>query len=143
MKCVFVTNVDVNPASMPASEKSKIRFRFAPVGSDPTPKPIPYFPANTEFEHPEAYKHCRTGTASPGDEECRVAANMTPEQLQAAQRLHRIAAAGILDSDIELFDLEVITGYEMNGEYKKGPNFDTYMTARKEHEAKQTTGTDI
>ena len=81
----------------------------------------------------------------PDDPECacRVAAGMSDADMAVAQRLQKIAAAGIVDADIELFDAGVITGYEMNGDYKPGPNYASYMAARKLEEAKQTTGTDI
>lgn len=143
MKCVFVIPVDVNPRNVPESQKNLIQFRFNTVGTSPQKKPIPYFPAGTVYEMPDAWKHCQTGTAAPGDEDCRVAAGMTEADLKAAQRIQKIAAAGIVEADIELFDAGVITGYEMNGDYKPGPNYASYMAAQKLEEAKQTTGTDI
>lgn len=134
MKCVFVTNVDVNPATMTAAHKRLVKWRINLVKGKRTS--IPYFPAGTEYEHPNAAFFCQAGSAAPLDDECREATGLTEEQLEALQRQYKLTAAGILEADVELWDAGVITGYEENGDYIHGPNWDEWMKAHEAEKAK-------
>lgn len=63
------------------------------------------------IEFPDCYWAVRHGWAVPADDECRDAAGMTEEQLQAAMKLYPKIAAGIVPADYDLYDAGVITGY--------------------------------
>lgn len=76
------------------------------------------------LERPDSYMLVRLGVAEPADEECQIAASMTTAQRAAAQHASRRLAAGIHPEDFGLYDAEIITGYNPDGTFKPGPNFD-------------------
>ena len=76
------------------------------------------------LERPDCYMLVRMGVAEPADEECRLAASMTTAQRQQAQHASKRLAAGIHPEDFGLYDAGVILGYNPDGSYKPGQNFD-------------------
>ena len=132
MKCQFVRDVDVNPATMAESERVKVHFRVNKVGKKL--KRIPYFPAGTIYEHPNADGFVLQGMADPADDECAESAGLTEAQRKDLQHKYARQAAGILQEDWELFDAGVIVGYLPDGNYKPGPNWDKYQEAKIEQE---------
>jgi hypothetical protein len=78
-------------------------------------------PKGAEIEHPDAWWHVRMGTAEPADDECRVKAAMTPEQMRAAQHAYERANRGILPRDFAAFDRGEIAGYAPDGSVIPGP----------------------
>jgi hypothetical protein len=64
------------------------------------------------------------GAAVPADEECERAANMTPAKLQAAQHAQNKARLGIAPEDFEAFDSGLMVGYNPDGSWIPGPNFE-------------------
>lgn len=136
MKCVFCLDVDVDPSTLDERHTAKIKFRKALVGCER--QQVPYFPAGTEYEHPNAAFFVRNGLADPGDDECRDAADLTPEQMAHVKHRYRRLKAGINEEDHELFDLGVITGYQTDGSYKHGPNWDSYYATKAEENAAET-----
>jgi hypothetical protein len=79
-------------------------------------------PAGTVLDWPDCWKLVRAGAAESIDEECEAAANMTPRQLELAQRAQRRAAAGIHPDDFEAFDSGEMDGYYPDGTFIPGPN---------------------
>lgn len=128
MKCVFTRDMDVNPKTLSVADKAKVKFRASTVNGNPAM--IPFFPAGTEYEHPQAALFVRKGCAAPADDECREKCGMTPEQIEQAQHLYQRNAAGIRPEDYELFDNGVITGYTQEGVYVPGPTWEAYQQAR-------------
>lgn len=80
--------------------------------------------AGTILELPEAYKWVRHGVADPADEECRVAAGMSDPEIALAKMRQRRTSAGIDSEDFEAFDTGVMVGYNPDGTWKPGPNFE-------------------
>jgi len=70
-----------------------------------------------------AYLLVRQGVAVPDDDECRQAAAMSDEQVGRAQHAYGRVAAGIRPEDYELYDTGQITGYDPDGDYVPGPNW--------------------
>lgn len=83
-----------------------------------------YWPAGTIEEHPKAYMLVRMGTAKPADDECVLAAGMSSREQAAAQRSNEAVRHGIHPDDYQLFFDEKIKGYNEDGSYIKGPNWD-------------------
>ena len=83
----------------------------------------PIVPAGTIHDHPEAWQQVRMGNAIPADEECEVAAAMTPAQLAAAQAAAEKVSRGIHPDDYAAYDAGLMTGYDAAGEWLPGPNF--------------------
>lgn len=82
-----------------------------------------WHPVGTVFEGDQALFFTRIGACEPLDEECKAAHGMTEEQLKEAQFAYRATAAGIWPEDYELFRDEVITGYDLDGNYVPGANW--------------------
>jgi hypothetical protein len=79
-------------------------------------------PAGTVIDHPQAYILVRNGHAEPADDECRIKANMTPDQLAAAQRNYPAIAKGITPDDRADFFAGKMDGYNPDGTKIPGPN---------------------
>jgi hypothetical protein len=79
-------------------------------------------PAGTEIEHPEAYKLVQMGCAEAVDDECRVAAGMSPEAWQRANHAYPRTAAGVLPEHFDLWDKGLMRGYTPDGKFIPGPN---------------------
>ena len=84
--------------------------------------PSGIIPAGTLLDWPDVWKLVRRGAAEPEDDECRAAANMTPEQLRAAQYHQKRTAAGIHPDDFDAFDRGEMVGYYPDGSYIPGSN---------------------
>ncbi len=79
-------------------------------------------PVGEIIDHPKAYMLVRCGTAVPADEECRVKAHRSEQQMQEAQ-LHQTAVAkGIHPDDLDAFFSGRMTGYHPDGSSIPGPN---------------------
>lgn len=89
---------------------------------------VPYFRAGVIFESPDAYLQVRNGVAIPADEACAERAGMTVEQMEAAQHAQRRIVAGISYEDFGLYDTGIIAGYDGDGNFKPGPNWDKRHT---------------
>ena len=84
-------------------------------------------PVGTIIDHPDAYRLVRHGCAEPADEECEWAANMSSEALAKAQAAYPKIAAGIMPEDREAWDLGFMRGYNPDGTWVPGPNYDEFQ----------------
>lgn len=131
MKCRFVRDVDVDVTTLPASERELLSFRPSGKGRPP----VPYFAKGVERETAAAAEHCLNGIAEPADDECAAAVGLTSEQLKVLQVKYERVAAGIHPDDFPLYDAGVIVGYNPDGSYKPGPQWDAYQKAQAEAES--------
>ena len=60
--------------------------------------PRGWLPAGTIMESPDAYKLVIHGVAEPADDECRIAAGMTPEKTEAAVAFQKKAKKGLQEA---------------------------------------------
>ncbi len=79
-------------------------------------------PAGTVIEDHNCYMLVRMGVAVPADDECTRAANMSEEQLTAAQKAYPRLEAGITQEDLAAYDAGLMTGYDNEGDWIPGPN---------------------
>lgn len=79
--------------------------------------------AGTEIEIPFAWWYVRLGIAEPLDEECHRMARMTPEMIADARHRYERARHGIHPDDNQAFDAGLMTGYDADGNWIPGPNF--------------------
>ena len=99
---------------------------------------VAVFPAGTEFEGTQAIRLCRTGQASPSDDECANAVGMTETQLESLQLGYKMDTLGINSKeDRELYRAGVILGYSKDKEYIPGPNWDAYHEAKTESDVEE------
>jgi hypothetical protein len=61
MKCQFVLDVDMDVATLDPNQAHKLKFR--PVQQGREQVKVPYFPAGTDYEHPNAAFFVRNGMA--------------------------------------------------------------------------------
>lgn len=81
-------------------------------------------PAGTIIDQPEAYKFVRHGIADPVDEECRIAAGMSEPEIVVAKMRQRRVSAGIHPDDYDVYDQGIMVGYNPDGSFKPGPNYE-------------------
>lgn len=116
-------DIEVSPsADLSEAEKSQTVERI--VWRNGADTPVTFFKLGAILDRPDSYMLVRLGIAEPADEECRLAASMTTAQRQQAQHASKRLAAGIHPEDFGLFDAGIILGYNSDGTYKPGPNFD-------------------
>jgi len=120
----------VDASALTEQQKSLVKFKTSPGSA-----PVPYFPEGTIFEGRQAVLLCRTGQAEPIDEECADACGMSADQLASKQVEYKMDTLGISDvGDRELYRVDVILGYNKDGEKIHGPNWQAYQDAKKENE---------
>lgn len=97
-----------------------------------------YFPKGSEFTGAQALFLCRTGQATPADDECANALGMSPSQIEVLQLDYQMNNLGINSTeDRALFRAGVITGYDSKLNYKPGPNWDAYQAAKLANETEE------
>jgi len=82
-----------------------------------------WFPVGAIMEDPRAVNHVILGNAVPADEECEIAANMTPEKMKTAQAAQEMALKGIEPEDRQRYRNGEILGYDEDGNDIPGPNW--------------------
>jgi len=81
-------------------------------------------PKGTLIEHRQAALLVKMGVAEPADEECRRAAGMTPERTAAAAHAYDRTEKGIAPEDFEAYEEGLMVGYNPDGSWKAGPNYE-------------------
>jgi hypothetical protein len=76
------------------------------------------------MDYPDSFMLVRMGAAIPADNACAERAGMTPEQMAVAKHAYGRLVAGIMPEDFGLYDAGVVAGYENDGSFKPGPNWD-------------------
>lgn len=119
------TTLRMAPAALVAQCRREGKRLIAPIG--------------TTIDDPECWRIVLMGQAEAADDECKAMTVQTDEQraltLHAAARL----AAGIAKEDFDLYDRGIIVGYNADGSYKPGPNWDQ----RPKEEDRKTEDSDI
>lgn len=96
---------------------------------------VAIYPKGTEFEGEMAIQLCRTGQATPSDEECAKELGLSSAQIESLQIEYKMDTLGInRKEDRELYRAGVILGYDKDLNYIHGPNWDAYMQAIQESE---------
>ncbi len=102
----------------------KARLIYA-CGCRPTAEfPSGVKPAGTIIEHPDVYKLVRRGCAEPADEEGSKAANISKEKWEEAVQHYARTSAGIHPDDFAAWDRGLMRGYNPDGSWVPGPNFE-------------------
>lgn len=87
-------------------------------------EPVQFWTLGAILSRPDSYLLVQMGIAEPADDECRQWAGMTSAQMAQAQHAARRVTAGISPEDFPLYDAGIITGYNPDGSYVPGPNWD-------------------
>lgn len=91
-------------------------------------------PAGTIIDHPEAFRLVQQGCAEAADDECRDAAGMTLEEQVKARIHYDMVSQGIAPEDYEAYQAGVMRGYDRNGDWIPGPNYDVWAAEQDEEE---------
>jgi len=132
MKAKF--NLDQFANVNTCTEAQRALLTFVP-GRDRFGKPasIAIFPQGAIAEGEWAIALCRTGQASPADDECAKVLGLSAHEIASLQIEYRMDSQGINNKgDRELYRAGVIEGYQKIGEkieYKRGPKWDEYQAA--------------
>ena len=116
-------DIEVSPSAV-LSEHEQIQTVERTVWRNGANQRATFWELGAILERPDSYMLVRMGVAEPADEECRIAASMNAAQRAEAQHAARRLSAGIQPEDFHLYDAEVILGYNPDGSYKPGPNYD-------------------
>lgn len=76
-----------------------------------------------EIEDPMVWRLVQCGVAIPADDACREACGLSEDQMAFAQKRYEAVCRGIAPEDYQLFFNKVISGYEDDGSFKKGDNW--------------------
>lgn len=91
-------------------------------------------PEGTLIDHPDAFRLVQMGVAEPADPECAEAAGMTPEGIAAAGHAYDRVTRGIHPDDYEAYDAGYMIGYEGDGSWKPGPNYESWLAQQENDE---------
>ncbi len=94
------------------------------------------FPRGMIFHGEHAVALCRTGQATPADDECAAAVGLTKDRLLALQVGYRMDTLGIHSQEHRaLYRAGVILGYDENKRLIPGPKWEAYQAAKQKREA--------
>ncbi len=101
--------------------KCKLVTEISAGVHNPEPYGTPLLPGHI-IDLPKAFRLVQMGVAEPADDECRIRANRTEEQMAEAQRRYPAIAEGICPEDREDFFAGKMDGYNDDGSSIPGPN---------------------
>lgn len=126
MKAALVLDQFADLAAVTDEQREKVAFRPGHKG-----RAVAVFPAGTIFEGDQAIQLCRTGQATPADEECAKEMGLSAAQLKSLQIGYKMDSLGInRKEDRELYRAGVILGYDADLEYIPGPRWADYQAAK-------------
>lgn len=133
MQAELVIELDVDTENLPAYLRDKIRLKFfesVHPHNGKVKKSVPYLPAGTTVTH-DVVGYIARGQAIPADDEAKAACGFSPEEIAIRTHKYRRQAAGIWPEDYHLFDAGMISGYNLDGTYRPGPNWAAYQASEK------------
>lgn len=83
-------------------------------------------PAGTVVDHRQAWLLVKQGVAVPEDEECKQKVGVTPEQMTRAQHAYDRISHGVHPEDFQAYDEGLMIGYNPDGSWKPGPNWEDW-----------------
>lgn len=95
---------------------------------------VVFWRTDVVFDHPTGYRLVQNGDAIPMDEECELAAGLKPEQLTVVQYNRERLARGIHPDDWEAYDKGYMVGYQPDGTWQPGPNYDAWLSEQEEED---------
>ncbi len=122
MKCEIVRDdLECSLPHMPPGHEAAWEYRS--IMRNRRMRDVPFFKRGAILEEKDCYMLVEMGVAVPADEECRIAAGMTPEMIRAAMKAQDKVALGIAPEDYEEYDAGIMAGYNPDGTKKPGPNY--------------------
>lgn len=125
MRAVFLNDeeADLNTISAENFKLVEPRVRI----NRGVPEEFHVYPKGCEVSGAVALHIATSGQGHPLDDECVKASGLNPAQLRERQKDYEMTAKGInRPEDRILYKAGVIAGYDTDGEYIHGPNWDSY-----------------
>lgn len=141
LQCRLIADHHADPSAATPEEKAQIQFWWVEKMHPTKGKikvPVPYFPAGTLFKT-DVIGRIMRGQAAPDNDFTAKACGLSAAETADMQHRYKRLLAGIDPDDFELFDAGVIVGYDKDGEYRPGPNWDAFQKSRAEAAAATTT----
>jgi len=130
MKCEIIRDdIEVSLVHLPPGHEPAWEYRN--VMRNKRMQDVPFFKRGAILEEKNCFMLVEMGVAVPADEECRIAAGMTPEMIRLAKKAYERLALGIHPDDFSDFDAGIMAGYNADGTKKPGPNFKAAQAAAK------------
>lgn len=123
MKCKVIRD-DLEASEADLTEEMKTQVCTLDVMRNGEVQPVTFWRNGAIIDHPQAYMLVRQGCAVPADEDCAIRAARSPEQQRAAQYAYERLSRGIHPEDFANYDAGYIAGYNPDGSYIPGPNWD-------------------
>ena len=89
-------------------------------------------PAGTIMDNPDAYMLVQGGVAEPADDECETRAGLTAEEFERAKYQGLRRELHIHPDDHEPYRLGYMVGYNGDGSWKPGPNYDAWLAEQEQ-----------
>lgn len=130
---ITVDHLEISPTGI-LTEDEKAQTVVREVWRNGEMQPARFWHQGAIITQPDCWKLVLGMLAEPADEECAALSVMTAEQRREAQWARDRLTHSIMPEDFALFDAGIITGYNPDGTYKPGPNFDQLPTDTDEDE---------
>ena len=133
MKCRVIRD-DLEASEPDLTEEMKTQVCTREVWRNSETQPVTFWKRGAIIDHPQAYMLVRQGCAVPADDDCAKRAARSPEQQAAAQYAYERLSRGIHPEDFDRYDAGYIVGYNPDGSYIPGPNWDQMPVAQEPDE---------
>lgn len=120
---ITVDHLEISPSGI-LTDEEKAQTVVRNVWRNGEMQPATFWKLGAIVTQPDCWQLVLGMLAEPADDECAALSAMTPEQRREAQRARDRLTHGIMPEDFALFDAGIITGYNPDGTYKPGPNYD-------------------
>ena len=127
MKCRVIRD-DLEASEPDLSDEMKSQVCTRDIMRSGEIVPVTFWRRGAIIEHPQAYMLVRQGCAVPADDDCAKRAARSAEQQREAQYAYERLSKGIHPEDFDKYDAGYITGYNPDGSYIPGPNWDQMPT---------------
>jgi hypothetical protein len=138
MKCQIIRDdMEVSPQSLAEHPDYSDRIVRRDVLRNDEMVSVAFWKNGAVLEHPQAFWLVKQACAIPADDDCRLRARMTQKKMDAAKSSYDRLMAGVSVEDYDLYDNGIIAGYNPDGSYKPGPNWDKrdeFLRAEQEEE---------
>ena len=111
-------------------------WEFVMTGRNGKLRPVPFWKIGTVWDYPGCIDMIFHGVARPSDDEAWKECGLTPEQVEAKIEAYLPMRDAIAPEDRGFYKLGYIAGYNGDGSYKPGPNWDEFQKLLAEAEAK-------
>jgi hypothetical protein len=120
---IIVDHLEISPTGI-LTDAERDQTVVREVWRNGKMEPATFWKLGAIVTQPDCWQLVVGMLAEAADDECAEMSVMTTEQKREAQRARDRLTHSIMPEDFALFDAGMILGYNGDGTYKPGPNFD-------------------